>query len=403
MPSTLRRYVRDVAVAPPVVDIPTVMVPLTVALAAGLVNAAVIGTVFATVTDRVAVARPPAESCTVSVSVCGPSATLVVLHTYDVVLPLTVFVETTVPSTASWNVFETAVEPVTDIPTVVLPLTVAPEAGLVNVAVSTGVGDVVMPFFTVTLTVEPPVLFDESFTVATSGCVPSTTIFVSKGIETGPLLAVVVEPIALPPSVSVYVFVGAVLPSSHIVAHAVLLTVVPPVGCVTKTLRAPVVGGGVTVFDTVTVCVAVPVPPMGSVAVAVSVWLPLATFVVSQEKLGPVPAIAVPSTFTPYVYVVPKPMPLPPVADNVTVAVPVTVALAAGAAKLTVGFCEGGGVVVLLTVTGSVAVAVLPAESVTAAVSVWSPLGTVFVSHEYVGPVPGTVVVVVLPTVRLYV
>src|SRR5439155_804532 len=183
------------------------------------------------------------------------------------------------------------VEPVTDIPTVVLPLTVAPEAGLVNVAVNTGVGDVVMPFFTVTLTVEPPVLFDESFTVATSGCVPSTTIFVSKGIETGPLLAVVVEPIALPPSVSVYVFVG----------------------------------------------------------------------------------------------------------------VPVAVALAAGAAKLTVGFCEGGGVVVLLTVTGSVAVAVLPAESVTAAVSVWSPLGTVFVSHEYVGPVPGTVVVVVLPTVRLYV
>ena len=142
---------------------------------------------------------------------------------------------------------------------------------------------------------------------------------------------------------------------------------------------------------------------MGSVAVAVSVWLPLATFVVSQEKLGPVPAIAVPSTFTPYVYVVPKPMPLPPVADNVTVAVPVTVALAAGAVKLTVGFCEGGGVVVLFTVTGSVAVAVLPAESVTAAVSVWSPLGTVFVSHEYVGPVPGTVVVVVLPTVRLYV
>src|SRR5439155_110000 len=91
-------------------------------------------------------------------------------------------------------------------------------------------------------------------------------------------------------------------------------------------------------------------------------------------KLGPVPAIAVPSTFTPYVYVVPKPMPLPPVADNVTVAVPVTVALAAGAAKLTVGFCEGGGVVVLLTVTGSVALPLLPAESVAVAVSVCAPL-----------------------------
>src|SRR5205823_152103 len=370
---------------------------------------------------------PLAVSVTVTDSVCEPLATPVVFHAYETLFALTVCVETTVPSTLRRYVRDVAVEPpvvdiptvvvpltvapaaglvkaaVTAIPTVVLPLTVAPEAGLVNVAVNTGVGDVVMPFFTVTLTVEPPVLFDESFTVATSGCVPSTTIFVSKGIETGPLLAVVVEPIALPPSVSVYVFVGAVLPSSHIVAHAVLLTVVPPVGCVTKRLSVPVVGGGVTVFETVTVCVAVPVPPMGSVAVAVSVWLPLATFVVSQEKLGPVPAMAVPSTFTPYVYVVPKPMPLPPVADNVTVAVPVTVALAAGAAKLTVGFCEGGGVVVLLTVTGSVAVAVLPAESVTAAVSVWSPLGTVFVSHEYVGPVPGTVVVVVLPTVRLYV
>ena len=68
----------------------------------------------------------------------------------------------------------------------------------------------------------------------------------------------------------------------------------------------------------------------------------------------------------------------------------------------TVGF-EGGGVVELLTLTARVAVALMPAESVTAAVSVWSPLGTVFVSHEYVGPVPGTVVVVVLPTVRLYV
>src|SRR5439155_688161 len=89
-------------------QIVTHLVPLTVAPAAGLVKAAVIATVFFTVTDRVAVARPPAESCTVSASVCGPSATLVVLHTYDVVLPLTVFVETTVPSTASWNVFETA-------------------------------------------------------------------------------------------------------------------------------------------------------------------------------------------------------------------------------------------------------------------------------------------------------
>src|SRR2546423_11517292 len=126
-----------------------------------------------------------------------------------------------VPSPANWNVFDTAVEPLTDIPTVVVPVTVAPEAGLVKAAVSAGVGGVTMPFFTVTFTVEPPVLLDESFTVAMSGWVPSTTIFVSYGIETGPLLAVVVEPIGLPPSDSEYVFVAAVLPSSHMTAQAV--------------------------------------------------------------------------------------------------------------------------------------------------------------------------------------
>src|SRR5882762_1374960 len=197
---------------------------------------------------------------------------------------------------------------------------------------------------------------------------------------------------ALPPSVSVYVFDAAVLPSSHITAQAVLLTVVPPVGCVKNTLSVPVGGGGgVTTFEAVTLCVAVPVPPMGSVAVAVSVWVPLATLVVSQEKLGPVPVTAVPSIFRPYVYVVPNPSPLPPVAASVTVVVPVTVALAVGAVNVTVGVVAGGGVV-LLTFTESVALPLLPAESVTVLASVCAPLAMVFVSQEYVGPVPGTVV-----------
>src|SRR5882672_9899867 len=174
---------------------------------------------------------------------------------------------------------------------------------------------------------------------------------------------------ALPPSVSVYVFDAAVLPSSHITAQAVLLTVVPPVGCVTKTVSVPVGGGGgVTTFETVTLCVAVPVPPIGSATFAVSVCVPLATLVVSQEKLGPVPVTAVPSTFRPYVYVVPKPTALPPV----------TVALAVGAVNITVGFVDGGGVV-LLTFTASVALPLLPAESVTVAVSVCAPLAMVFV------------------------
>src|SRR5438552_3183886 len=197
---------------------------------------------------------------------------------------------------------------------------------------------------------------------------------------------------ALPPSVSVYVFDAAVLPSSHITAQAVLLTVAPPVGCVTKTLSVPVGGGGgVTTFETVTVCVAVPVPPMGSATFAVSVSGPLATLVVSQEKLGPVPVTAVPSTFRPYVYVVPKPSPLPPVAASVTVVAPVTVALAVGAVNVTVGFVAGGGGV-LLTFTETVALPLLPAESVTVPASVRAPLAIVVVSHENVGPVPGTAV-----------
>src|SRR2546425_455508 len=160
-------------------------------------------------------------------------------------------------------------------PTVLLPVTVEPDAGLVKAAVSTGVGGVTMPFFTLTLMVEPPVLLDESFTVSE----------------------------------------------------------------------------------------AVPTPPTGSVAVAVSVCVPLATLVVSQEKLGPVPVMAVPSAFRPYVYVVPKPTPLPPTAASVTVAVPVSVALAAGAVNVTVGLA--GGAIVLLTVTASVALPLGPAESVT--------------------------------------
>src|SRR2546423_15534607 len=151
-------------------------------------------------------------------------------------------------------------------------------------------------------------------------------------------------PVAFPPTASWLVFAAAVLPSSHITAQAVLLTVAPPVGCVTKTLSVPVGGGGdVTTFETVAVCVAVPVPPMGSATFAVSVCGPLATLVVSQEKLRPPPVTAVPSTFRPYVYVVPKPRPLPPVAASVTVVAPVTVALAVGAVNVTVGFVGGGG------------------------------------------------------------
>src|SRR5207237_1203963 len=159
-------------------------------------------TVLPTVTLRVAVALPPAVSVTVSDSVCETLLSLVVSSAYEALLPLTVCVDTTAPSTASENVREAdeVAPPVVAIPTVVVPPSVAPEAGLVNAAVRTGVGDVRIPFFTLTLVVPVPMLLDESLTVATSGCVPSTTILVSYGIDTGPLLDVVIDPIGLPPS-----------------------------------------------------------------------------------------------------------------------------------------------------------------------------------------------------------
>jgi hypothetical protein len=129
-----------------------------------------------------------------------------VFHAYDAVLPLTVCVETTAPSTESWKVREAAVEPATHMPTFVVPLTVPPAAGLLKDAVSVvgvGVGGALIPFRVTTLTLVEPELPAASRPTATSDCVPSATIFVSYGIDTGPRLAVVTVPIGLPPRVSV--------------------------------------------------------------------------------------------------------------------------------------------------------------------------------------------------------
>src|SRR5690242_5233297 len=75
------------------------------------------------------------------------------------------------------------------------------EVGVVDVVVvEVGVVDVVgavIPFLTLTFVVVLPLLLFESVTVAVSDWVPSTTTFVSYGIETGPLLEVVCVPTAL--------------------------------------------------------------------------------------------------------------------------------------------------------------------------------------------------------------
>jgi hypothetical protein len=244
------------------------------------------GVVFETLTLRDVVAEPPRVSVTLRDSVCDPLLFPAVFQAYDAVAPATVCVETTTPSMESANVRDVPVEPATDIPTELVPLTVAPAAGLENAAVSVpgvGVGGVVTPFLVSTFTEPDPEIPVASRATATSECVPSATIFVSYGIETGPRLAVVIEPIGLPPRLSEYVLDVPELPSSHSTAHDVPLTVVAALGCVTDTFNVPVAGGGVLTFDTVTVDVAVPDCPMGSVAVAVSVCVPLATLVVSHE------------------------------------------------------------------------------------------------------------------------
>src|SRR2546428_11043954 len=60
----------------------------------------------------------------------------------------------------------------------------------------------------------------------------------------GPADALVVVPTVRPPSVSVTLFEAPVAPLIQITAHAVPLTVVPLVGCVTKICSVPVGGGG---------------------------------------------------------------------------------------------------------------------------------------------------------------
>jgi hypothetical protein len=84
---------------PPPADIPTVTAPLTVAPAAGLVNAAVTAAPpFCTVMLCVAVAVPDALSVTVSPSVCGPLAAVVEFHEKEASV-LVVVVKIWAPST----------------------------------------------------------------------------------------------------------------------------------------------------------------------------------------------------------------------------------------------------------------------------------------------------------------
>jgi hypothetical protein len=153
-----------------------------------------------TVTPRVAVAVRPAPSRTVRPSVCAPSATVVVFHANVAVVAVPAAVKTCAPSTVSVKVIGVPDAPVSLMPTLTVPLTVALAAGLVNAAVSVDV----VPFFTTKARVPVPTCPAESRTVAVSVCGPSATLLLSQA-SVAWLLAVPVAS-TVSPMLSVNVF-----------------------------------------------------------------------------------------------------------------------------------------------------------------------------------------------------
>ena len=146
-------------------------------------------------------------------------------------------------------------------PTVTLPLTVAPCAGVEKPAVSCE-----EPFWTVTGMLPVPVLLLASRTDAVSVVGPSGVPVVIHGMLMGPLEVSFVVATVWPAALSVNVFVPAAAFSIQMVTHCVPLTVAPLDGCVMNTLIVP------RLFWTVTVRVAVAVVPTLSRTVRPSVW-----------------------------------------------------------------------------------------------------------------------------------
>lgn len=138
-------------------------------------------------------------------------------------------------------------------------------------------------------------------------------------------------------------------------------------------------GGACTVFETVTLRVAVPVFPAASVATAVSVMDPFATVVVSSVALygDEVSVLITVEPFRNWTEVTPTLS----LAVAVIVMVPDTVAPLAGAVMTSDGAeVSGGGATTFEMVMERVAVPVFPAASVAAAVRVYEPLAKAVVS-----------------------
>src|SRR2546425_4878088 len=260
---------------------PTVTVPLTVAPLAGLVKLTVSGAggggsvppvgggggggggdvVFCTVTVIVAVTVRPAASLALSASVWLPLARALVFQANEAVVPATVWVEARVPSMVRRNVFEAPEAPPTSMPTVTVPLTVAPLAGLMKRAVSGGGG--VVPFAAVTLSDAEPLLPAASRALTVRVLIPSGVKREFQSSVIGMLLDVWLFT-TVPETLRVTVD-GAVAPSTHTVTQTTPLTVAPALGVViaTRSAEAP--------LETVAVMLDVAVRPPESVTVAASV------------------------------------------------------------------------------------------------------------------------------------
>src|SRR5258708_3232470 len=155
-------------------------------------------------------------------------------------------------------------------PTVTLPLTVAPCAGVEKPAVNCE-----EPFWTVTGMLPVPVLLLASRTDAVSVVGPSGVPVVIHGMLIGPLEVSFVVATVWPAALSVTVLVPPAPFSVQMVAHWVPVTVAPVGGWVMDTLSVP--------FWTVMVRVAVAVAPALSRTVRPSVWLPVVYPVVVHE------------------------------------------------------------------------------------------------------------------------
>src|SRR6266404_2033907 len=240
------------------------------------------GVVFLTVTPRVALAVRPAPSCTVRPSVCAPSATEVVFQANDAVVAEPDVPKTCPPSTVSVKAMGVPRAPVSDMPTLTVPLTVAPSAGAVNEAVS-GAGPPPPPAFcTLNARVVLPELPAASRTVATSVCVPLATRVESHGSVTWFEASVPLTSVT-PPMASVKVRVPAEAPSTQTSDHTVPVTVAPAAGLVMNTLSVPVPP---PLLLTVTPRVTVAVCPAPSRTVRPSVWAPSATVVVFHANVA---------------------------------------------------------------------------------------------------------------------